>query len=151
GQVARDAGIAGDTIEVVVQAQRPALRAVDLADAGADLVGDHHAPERRILEAIQEPGSRHGDWSRCGEQKQGDACSAQHAGHAAWPPWAKHAMDPPRVAGARRPWRVRLRPKETRRVCKGGGCVSTGNPAVQATESHGSSYPLTLPSSSPWM
>src|SRR5690606_35542605 len=43
-QVALDAGITGHAVEVVVQAQRPALRALDPADAAADLVGRNNAP-----------------------------------------------------------------------------------------------------------
>src|SRR5690606_26182709 len=53
-QVALDAGMAGNSVEIVVQAQRAALLARDRAQAAADLVGGHHAPLRGILETVEQ-------------------------------------------------------------------------------------------------
>src|SRR3546814_5506042 len=49
-----DLDVAGHVVEIVVQAQRPALHAVDHAQLAADFVGGDDAPGRRILEAVEE-------------------------------------------------------------------------------------------------
>src|SRR5690606_41024111 len=56
---ALDAGMAGDAVEVVVQAERAALRAVDHADPAADLVGGDDAPGPRVVEAVEQAGRQH--------------------------------------------------------------------------------------------
>src|SRR5690554_4890236 len=46
----------GDPVEVIVQAQRPPLRPIHLADFTRHLVGSGHAPPGRILEVVENPG-----------------------------------------------------------------------------------------------
>ncbi|MNV16690.1 hypothetical protein D3C71_1074590 [compost metagenome] len=53
-QLAADADIAGDVVEIVVQAQRaPTTTADHAAQRTADLVGDHQLPGRHVVEAVQ--------------------------------------------------------------------------------------------------
>src|SRR5690606_8494072 len=54
-QRAPQPGMAGHALEVVVQAERAAGSALHRPEAGLDLVGGHHGPRARVVEAVEEP------------------------------------------------------------------------------------------------
>gem|GEM_PF-5075644 len=73
-----DAHIAGDFVEVVIQAQRAAAAgAADRPQRTADLVGQHQLPRADVVEVIQHLGRRQRRW--CGD-RQGGPQQAQSNG-----------------------------------------------------------------------
>src|SRR3546814_5775292 len=74
-QVALDADVAGHAVEVVVQAQRLAVRAIRHAKLAADLVGGNDAPRGCVLEAVEKSWLADDLLGECGGRRQQD----QHA------------------------------------------------------------------------
>ncbi len=77
-QRAADADVAGDIVEVIVQAQRAATTGTtDRAQRTADLVGQHQRPGRDVVEVVQHLRCRQRRW--CGD-RQGSPQQAQSNG-----------------------------------------------------------------------
>src|SRR3546814_567662 len=74
-QVALDADVAGHAVEVVVQAQRLAVRAIRHAKLAADLVGGNDAPRGCVLEAVEKSWLADDLLGECGGRRKQD----QHA------------------------------------------------------------------------
>src|SRR3546814_7758482 len=74
-QVALDADVAGRAVEVVVQAQRLAVRAIRHAKLAADRVGGNDAPRGCVLEAVEKSWLADDLLGECGGRRQQD----QHA------------------------------------------------------------------------
>ncbi len=146
-QPATDAGVAGDLVEIVVQAQRAAAIAVHRPQRTADLRRGDQLPGTDIVELRQHPAAALGRAAVAGqghgaEQQEGKEPSHRGGsrygggGHGVIFPELEAGADPAAASG-RPPRAAGARPGMRRRA----GHAVAGAPA----------HPFTLPSSSPWM
>src|SRR5690606_14798062 len=112
-QFALDAGVAGHAVEIVVEAQRPALIALDHADRGADLVGGHDAPRRRLLETVEQAGGK----CLLGRGREGGQAQQHHQD---------------RVAHAHQPFTLPSSSPSMYQRCSSRNSSSTGNTVTTA-------------------